>query len=385
MKLLSKDIDKDGKGRVALIPEDAEDIWHTYNLIHPGDAIRASTIRKVQTESATGSSSSNRVRTTLTIQAEDMDFDTHAAVLRIKGRNIEENQYVKMGAYHTLDIEANRKFMLQKNYWDTISIERVEMACDPTQHADLAAVVMQEGIAHVCLVTSCMTIVRAKIDQPIPRKRKGHTSQHEKGLQRFFETVMQAVLRHVRLDVVKCVLVASPGFVKDQFADFMWQTAFKTDNKQLLENKGKFLLVHASSGFKHSLKEVLQDPAVTSRLSDTKAAGEVKALEQFYRTLQDDPAKAYYGYRHVLRAHEAQAIETLLCSDKLFRSLELSERKKYVALVDGVKDANGDVKIFSSLHISGEQLEQLTGVAAILRYPMPEIESDDDQSEDDSD
>ena len=65
---------------------------------------------------------------------------------------------------------------------------------------------------------------------------------------------MQAVLRHVRLDVVKCVLIASPGFVKDQFAEYMWQAAFKTDNKPLLESKGKFLLVHASSGFKHSLK-----------------------------------------------------------------------------------------------------------------------------------
>ena len=70
---------------------------------------------------------------------------------------------------------------------------------------------------------------------------------------------------------------------------------------------------------------MLQDPAVTARLSDTKAAGEVKALEQFYRTLQDDPAKAYYGYKHVQRANEAQAVETLLCSDKLFRSV-LSSR-----------------------------------------------------------
>ena len=32
--------------------------------------------------------------------------------------------------------------------------------------------------------------------------------------------------------------------------------AVKTDNKLLFENKSKFLLVHASSGFKHSLKEV---------------------------------------------------------------------------------------------------------------------------------
>ena len=48
------------------------------------------------------------------------------------------------------------------------------------QNADVAAVVMQEGIAHICLITSNMTIVRAKIDQVIPRKRKGNVSQHEK-------------------------------------------------------------------------------------------------------------------------------------------------------------------------------------------------------------
>jgi protein pelota len=48
------------------------------------------------------------------------------------------------------------------------------------QHADVAAVVMQEGLAHICLITSSMTLVRAKIDQCIPRKRKGNVQQHEK-------------------------------------------------------------------------------------------------------------------------------------------------------------------------------------------------------------
>lgn len=65
---------------------------------------------------------------------------------------------------------------------------------------------------------------------------------------------MQAILRHVNFDVVKCVIIASPGFVRDQFYEYMFQTAVKTDNKVLLENKGKFMLVHSSSGFKHSLK-----------------------------------------------------------------------------------------------------------------------------------
>ena len=63
----------------------------------------------------------------------------------------------------------------------------------------------------------------------------------------------------------------------------------------MLENRAKFLLVHASSGFKHSLTEVLQEPSVSSKLSDTKALAEVKALEDFYLMLQNDPNRAFYG------------------------------------------------------------------------------------------
>jgi len=54
------------------------------------------------------------------------------------------------------------------------------------QKADVAAVVMQEGMAHVCLVLSSMTVVRAKIDQTIPRKRHGNIGNHEKVFYSFF-------------------------------------------------------------------------------------------------------------------------------------------------------------------------------------------------------
>lgn len=58
----------------------------------------------------------------------------------------------------------------------------LDLACDPTQHADLGAVIMHEGLCHVCLITASMTIVRAKIDMNVPRKRKGYCGQHDKVL-----------------------------------------------------------------------------------------------------------------------------------------------------------------------------------------------------------
>lgn len=147
-----------------------------------------------------------------------------------------------MGAYHTLDLELNRKFQLQKPEWDSIFLERIDMACDITQNADLGAVIMQEGLAHLCLINSSMTLVRSKIDVNIPRKRKGNVSQHEKGLAKFYESVMQGIIRHINFDIVKCVLIASPGFVKDQFFDYMIEQAIKTDNKVIMVRCLRFAL-----------------------------------------------------------------------------------------------------------------------------------------------
>lgn len=387
MKLLFKNIDtKTNKGSVTLIADSLEDIWHLYNLISIGDDLRSSTIRRVTNETATGSTTKSSVHTTLTICVETTQLDMQAGVLSLKGKNIEENPHVKLGAYHTIDVELNRKFTINKQEWDSVSLGRIQEACDPAQNADVAAIIMQEGLANVCLVLASMTLVKAKIETSIPRKRKGFTSNYDKSLERFFERIVQAILTHINFDIVKAVIIASPGFTKDQFFSYMNEYAVKANNKVLSDNRNKFLLIHSSSGFKHSLNDILHDPSVMNRLNNTKALGEVQSLDAFYAMLKNDPSRAFYGIKHIEKANEADAIDNLLIVDSLFRSLNVNERKRYVHIVDRVRENNGQVRIFSSLHVSGEQLLQLTGIAAILRFPMPDIEdlvSSDSESEDD--
>ncbi|RKO87059.1 hypothetical protein BDK51DRAFT_6690, partial [Blyttiomyces helicus] len=312
MKLVGRHIEKDRSGRVSLLPEEAEDMWHAYNLIAVEDRLKSTTIRRVVSETATGSTDKNAVRITLTIQVETIDFDTQAGVLRIKGRNVEENKHVKMGAYHTLDLELNRPFTLTKTEWDIISLERIDRACDVSNRAEVAAVVLEEGLANICLVTDEMTIVRQRIETNIPRKRRGTATNHDKGIARFYEQVYQALLRHLNFEVVKVVIVASPGFVKDALYKYIVDTALRTSEKLILDNRAKFLLVHCSSGQKHALTEVLQEPAVQAQLSETKYAKEVQSLDRFYETLASDPAKAFYGFRHVRKAVERGAVEVLM-------------------------------------------------------------------------
>ncbi|KIY74170.1 hypothetical protein CYLTODRAFT_341040 [Cylindrobasidium torrendii FP15055 ss-10] len=392
MKLLGKSIDKHGAGHVSLRPEDDEDMWHLYNLISEGDSVRAPAIRRVQKTSATGSVDSQRVRVNLTLQVTRVEFFSVAAgatndssagdsnidtaALQITGRVTNENQHVKMGAFHTLDIEANRDVRIEKaeGGWDSVAVSRVDEAVVPGRGAEVGAVVCGEGTAAFCLLSEHMTLVTHRINMSIPRKAASTgSSQHEKALQRFYGAIFEAFLRHIPFANVglKAIVIASPGWVRDSVYTHLLEQASKKGDKVLQKSlKEKTIKVHISSPHVHSLVEVLKSPEITSQLKETKFAREGVVLDKFFRMLGTDEMRAWYGSDHVILAADRGAIGTLLISDNLFRAANPTERKMYVALVEAVQQKGAEVVIFSSMHESGQQLNQLTGIAAILTFPL---------------
>eukprot|EP00045_Choanoeca_perplexa_P006951 m.60922 g.60922 ORF g.60922 m.60922 type:complete len:128 (+) comp13867_c0_seq4:942-1325(+) len=82
---------------------------------------------------------------------------------------------------------------------------------------------------------------------------------------------------------------------------------------------------------------------------------------------------------------EVQMFGSMLDQDCCYRARSVADRKRWVTLVEGVKDNAGTVFIFSSLHVSGQQLDKFSGVAAILRFPMPDLDDDDDDDSSDED
>lgn len=373
MKVVHRDLVPNGPGSVKMIPVDSEDLWFAYNLIATGDWVMARTVRKVLRETA-GGRDAERVALKLEIKVEAIDYDKEGSVLRIRGKNTLENEHVKIGQFHTLELELQRPFVLRKKIWDSLALHVLRQASDPGASADLAVVLMQEGLANILLVGKSMTSTRSRIETSIPRKHGPAIAGYESALKKFFENVLQAFLKHVDFNVVRCAVIASPGFTKEQFHRHLMLEAERRQLRPIIENKSRIILVHTSSGYKHSLKEVLDAPNVMSMIKDTKAAQEVRALKDFFNMLSNDPARACYGPKHVEIAHERMAVQTLLITDDLFRNSDVITRQKYVGLVNSVKNSGGTAHIFSSMHVSGEQLAQLTGIAAILRFPLPDLE-----------
>jgi len=341
-----------------------------------GDTVKASTIRKIQREGSTGSVQTETKKIMMTIEVKSIEYDAAGDCIRFSGKNCEENQWVKMGAHHTLDIELNNKITLGKDRWDFMHLQSLDAATDVHKTADSAVVLIEAGTANFHLLTAVLAKDVHRVSISLPRKRVT-TTGYDKAVVRFFEQVYAGIRDHVSLDLVKCVVLAGPGFVKDDFLTWMMQRATQAGDTQILQKKSVFVTAHASCVHRQALKELLADEQVQKSILNTKAAEHLKALESFYQMVKNEPDRVCYGPKQVREAVEKCAVSTLMVADSLFRNANVGTRRQYVEMTESVKDAGSIVHIFSSQHVSGQQLAQLSGIAAVLRFPMPELEDID--------
>ncbi|KAK7856738.1 protein PELOTA 1 [Quercus suber] len=202
--------------------------------------------------------------------------------------------------------------------------------------ADLAVVLMQQqGSAHVFLVGKRATTLCTKIN--------GSTSSSNSD--KFFENVFRAFVKHVDFSTIRCVVIGSPG-VKDEFRGYLLSEAQRLKLKSIEDKKSRIVVATTSPSNTHNLSEVLNDNAVINLIRETNVVPEIRVFKEFLDVVTSNSDHACYGPKSVETAHEMLAIETLLITDDLSGALRLRR---------------------------GE-LTKLTGIAAMLRFPLPDLD-----------
>lgn len=368
-----KQITKDHSGFVNLIVDSEEDLWALYNIIGVGDAIKTKMNRKIQHE--TGSKkSSKKICIILTLIIEEIDYSQQDSIIRIKGKNLKENEYVAIGQYQTVDISIDSFFTLYKKFWDEMHLQTLNNSLDVTKTSEIAAIIMEEGVAHLYYISNNQTVLKGKVEISIPKKRSGST-EHDKGKTRFFEKIFNNLLKQINFENIKCVVIASPGFTKDDFKKYMDEQIDDNpkDNAVIKNNINKFLYTHSSSGYKHSLEEILAKPDIKRAIKSTKCINDVEAMEDFNKVLGTDMDKCFFGLKSFEIVYEKNAIDTVIYTDNFLRKLNPQVRKNLGPKIIKLRDSACKVFQFSSQHTTGEKIDQFGGIVGIMTYVVEEV------------
>jgi protein pelota len=377
MRLLGRVIDDQGYGHINVIMDENDDMWHAYNLISRGDAVKTLTFRKIKEESKTGSVVNTKKKINLLLKIQTIDYEPDGPSLRVSGVSASENKFMQLGQHHTISLVLKQSFMIYKKCWDELHLERLQMACDPAVSCEIAAIVIEQGLAHICLVTNTSAIVKSRVESHIPRKLKG-ASGHDKATEKFFEKCVVSITQHLNFNTIKSFLIAGPGFTKDLFLQYL------EVQKPPWFSIEKIILAHASSGEKIALNDTLSDPIVKQKLNNLKFTQDMDSIEEFFLVLSKEPNRAVYCLKDVETSAKQQAISALFISDSTLRKHRPLDRQKIIEIIKSVKENGGTVNTLSSLHIAGERLNQLSGIAALLRFPVYDLEENQLSSEDEA-
>ncbi len=333
----------------------------------------------------TGATQSERVHIDLTVKVKSLFFDPAASSLRVSGTICSENEYAPLGSHHTLDLEVDRPFTLIKAHgWDSVARQALTQGLGDDRNRATATVVMQEGLANICLITEFRTIFKARVDHVVPKKRDAAARQ-DAGVKKFYEKTLATLLRSIDFAAPRPLLLASPGFIATDFKEYIAQQGRDKSDKILTSVAKQAIIIHSNSGHMHSLREVLKSPAVLTQMRNMNFAKEGQFMDTFFEILQRDDGRAWYGAHAVTKAIAEGAVGpgggVLLINNSLFRSNDLAVRKKYVALVDKVKLDGGETRVLSSDHESGQRLKMLGDIAAILNYPIHDLDDDEEEQE----
>jgi len=335
------------KGEIKMQVEVADDLWHLYNILTPGDLLFASTYRREEAKSdKIRAERGEKKRMTLGIRLEKVEFGEFDNRLRLLGVIEEGPQDV--GSHHTLLMEEGEVLSVIKQQWKPSQLERVRRSVEDSKKPSVVFIALDDDEATVAVLRQFGVKRMADISAG------GHGKMYETKEEGdyFGEVIAKAKQAH---SPGVPIIVLGPGFAKE--------TLMSKGREKEPEMFSKAFLYHTGQSGMTGIQELMKRGMGAEALKDSRVAEETELVEKLLEAVGTD-GLATYGPKEVREAVKAGAVELLLILDSLVREGDIE------AMMRSVEDSRGRVTIVSELHEGGKKLESLGGIAALLRYKL---------------
>jgi protein pelota len=355
MRITNRGRGEEGRERVTLVPENVDDLWHLSHVLEPGDLVEGDTTRRIQrNDDQMRDTGGEREHIHVTISVEDVEFARFANRLRVGGVIEATSREETLGKHHTINVEAHEELTIEKRFKPD-QLDRIEQATEAEEDTEVAILTVEEGEGYIHTVQQYGTEEYASFNRPTGK------GEYARPRTELFDELGSA-LSHLDADAV---IVAGPGFTKNDAREYI------EENYPEAAERIAATVDTASAGDR-GVHEVLKRGAVEDVQTETRIAKEAELIDELTERIAEG-AKATYGIEQVAEAAEFGAVEDLLVLDDRLRRERQGEGEWALdvnEVIERVEQQGGDVTVFSAEFAPGEQLKNLGGIAALLRYRL---------------
>ena len=349
------------KGFAKVMPESLDDLWHLYNLILKDDEVHARTSRQTKTDDQYARpAKAKRVPVNLGVKVEKMAWDRVLNRLRINGVVCEAPEKLSIkGSRHTINITVNKPLTIVKKRWHKHYLDRLRRASRITA-APITIISIDDEEYGVAILRQYGIEVKVRVRNRLPGKLEAE--KRAKAKQLYFKTALKS-LREAWAPLHSPIVIIGPGFIKDDFIDYVKSEAKDVANA-IVAVKG------VNSAGLSGIEESLRSGILSNVLKHMRVGDEIAAVEELLARLGRGKENATYGFDEVEKATNYGAVEKLLVADVTLRDTTNEKRRLLEQLMKNVEKARGEVIVISTEHEAGTKLLSFGGVGALLRFPF---------------
>jgi protein pelota len=356
VKLIEKNL---RKGIVKVVPESPNDLWHLYNLIFKGDQVYAYTTREVKTDrDYSRPKSGERIGLFLGITVESVSWDRFLNKLRIHGVICQSPETFPVSGHHTLTVALNKPLTIAKTTWSKHLLDRLKRT-RTNEETLIILSIDDEGFA---IAETREYGVEIKIEERTKLPGKLEADQRSAATKTYFRHVAEK-LAQTWSQKRSPIVVLGVGYIKNEFVTFL-----KNEEQELA--KSIVDVKSVNNGGVAAIYEAIRSGILQKTMQQFRLVEESKAVEEVLSKLGRNEHYVAYGMDEVEKAAELGAVEKLLVADRLIRESADETRVKIEELMRRVENARGSMIIVSTEHEAGEKLQGLSGIAAVLRFPI---------------
>ncbi|NWF97149.1 MAG: mRNA surveillance protein pelota [Candidatus Thorarchaeota archaeon] len=360
MKVMKRDLKE---GSITLQVDTLDDLWHLYNIVSSGDRVVSRTVRRVRVgDEDSRKQESVRRPMTLVLLVDDVSFHTFSNRVRIKGTILEgPSDLVSIGSHHTFNVEPGSVLTVRKDHWPEYLLKRITEAEKERASAVTLLVTIEDGSAELFLVADFGLREAVSVRTDISRKR-GDQKAFDSTMEEFFSDVVSAVRSQLEQHQIGLLVIAGPGFVKEHFAEYLRKASIKSLPTLIVEGTNSIGIPGA--------KELLFRGIISKTVAELKIETETQLIEELITHVAKNDGLGAYGDAEVEQAVQYGAVAHLLVTDLRLRECSAEQRRWIDRLIHDVEKTRGTFHVVSTEHPAGDQLHNLGGIAAVLRFKV---------------
>jgi protein pelota len=355
MKVIKRDLKN---GKIVLRLEVVDDLWYLSEIVRAGDVVISKTQRRIEKDIGKKRADRGEKKTfTLGVEVKEAEFDKNVDRFRIGGKIVSGPEDIPPGAFHTLNLKPGMTLTIQKETWQEADLIKVKDSSKAIR-SNIMMVAIEDGVAAIGFLRNYGIREAGSVKHNIAGKDE--IKEKEVETKQFFVKVSDAIEKDV--EGVDKIIVAGPGFTKDNFKKFL-----QDNNKSF----AKLVITESvSMGGEKGLQEIIKRGVVERVVKDTKIQQEVTALNEFFTEIAKDSGLSIYGLDQVESAVNAGAVKTLLITNKFLRAAKADRNERINNMIKTVEAVKSKVMIVSTEHDLGLQLHGLGDIASVLRYKI---------------